>query len=142
MKRFFFAAVLLSILGTVSAFAQEKEQKTTEQVVAEQVEKLEKELNLSPEQAFWVDSILSFNYASTMEEYDRLNESGMRNAESYKAVHDKWEKRTEEAMKKALTEQQYIGFLRYVGKGKEYKKAKDGTWVLKKGAKKEPKEKK
>ena len=39
-------------------------------------------------------------------------------------------------MKKVLDEQQFIKYLKYMGKGKEYKKGKDGKYYLKSELKK------
>ena len=47
--------------------------------------------------------------------------------------------KTLDALKKVLDEQQYIGYLRYIGKGKDYKKGKDGKWYLKSELKKQSK---
>ena len=44
-----------------------------------------------------------------------------------------------DALKKVLDEQQYIGYLRFIGKGKDYKKGKDGKWYLKSELKKQNK---
>ena len=42
-----------------------------------------------------------------------------------------------EALKKVLDDQQYIKYLRRIGKGKDYKKGKDGKFYLKSDLEKE-----
>lgn len=121
---------------TSSAQQDDQKQKSPEEIAWEHVEKLEKELNLTSSQAFYVDSILVHNYTGVMEEFEQMHKAGMQNPETYRSLNEKWEARTEEAMKKVLDEQQFIGFLKHVGKGKEYKKGKDGKYVLRKGKKK------
>ena len=144
MKKFlFFSLSALFLLSPLMADAQqEQKQKSPEEIAYEHVEQLEKELHLTSAQAFYVDSILVHNYTGVMEEFETMHKGGMQNPETYKSLNEKWEARTEEAMKKVLDEQQYIGFLKHIGKGKEYKKGKDGKYVLKKGKKKGKEEKK
>ena len=68
-----------------------------------------------------------------------LQKSGMQDPETYRLVNEQWQKKNLDAMKKVLDEQQYIGYLRHIGKGKDYKKGKDGKWYLKSELKKQNK---
>ena len=138
VKLFFIAAaVLLSAVSAVPAFAQQQEkEKTPEEVAAAEVKAMVKELQLSDAQEFYCDSILTHNYISMKSDFENLQKSGMQEASTYQFLKDRWQKKTLEALKKVLDEQQYIKFLRRIGKGREYKKGKDGKYYLKEESKK------
>lgn len=138
VKLFFIAAaVLLSAVSAVPAFAQQQEkEKTPEEVAAAEVKAMVKELQLSDAQEFYCDSILTHNYISMKSDFENLQKSGMQEASTYQFLKDRWQKKTLEALKKVLDEQQYIKYLRRIGKGREYKKGKDGKYYLKEESKK------
>lgn len=138
VKLFFIAAaVLLSEVSAVPAFAQQQEkEKTPEEVAAAEVKAMVKELQLSDAQEFYCDSILTHNYISMKSDFENLQKSGMQEASTYQFLKDRWQKKTLEALKKVLDEQQYIKYLRRIGKGREYKKGKDGKYYLKEESKK------
>lgn len=134
------SAIFFLALGTVSSFAQNNEKQPTPEEIAERDTKtLAKKLNLTESQEFYVDSILTANYVGVMEAMEDLRKSGMQDPETYRKVNEQWQQKNLAAMKKVLDEQQYIGFLRHVGKGKDYKKGKDGKWYLKSELKKKNK---
>jgi hypothetical protein len=58
---------------------------------------------------------------------------------TYKTLSEKWMQKTFNALKGVLDEQQYIRYLKMMGKGKEYKKGKDGLYYLKEDLKKKKK---
>lgn len=70
-------------------------------------------------------------------DFENLQTSGMQEASTYQFLKDRWEKKTLEALKKVLDDQQYIKYLRRIGKGKDYKKGKDGKFYLKSDLEKE-----
>lgn len=139
-KIFVLSAILFLALGTVTSFAQHNEKQPTPEEIAEKDTKtLVKKLNLSDSQEFYVDSILTANYVGVMAAMEDLQKSGMQDPETYRLVNEQWQKKNLDAMKKVLDEQQYIGYLRHIGKGKDYKKGKDGKWYLKSELKKQNK---
>ena len=80
-----------------------------------------------------VGGIYSTVNGETAELYiNNMRKMGVQDPRNYKAVSDQWTEKNLAALKKVLTEQQYIRYLKMIGKGKEYKKDKDGNYVLKK----------
>ena len=136
MKRLFFIiAALFMILQVAPAFAQQQnpdEEKSPEELAIEMAESLEKDLNLDATQMFLVDSIFRHNYVAMVDDINNMRKMGVQDPRNYKAVSDQWTEKNLAALKKVLTEQQYIRYLKMIGKGKEYKKDKDGNYVLKK----------
>ena len=133
-------AIFFLALGTVSSFAQSNDKQPTPEEIAEKDTKtLVKKLNLTDAQEFYVDSILTANYVGVMNALEDLQKSGMQDPETYRSVNEQWQQKNLAAMKKVLDEQQYIGYLRHIGKGREYKKGKDGKWYLKSELKKQSK---
>ncbi len=128
---------------TVVCQAQQQQQQEIqpEEMAAKEVELLETELNLTPSQSFYVDSILHHNYRALFDEFQDMRESGRQNAETYKYVSEKWLNKNLEALNKVLDEQQYIMYLKHVGKGKEYKRGKDGLYYKKEAKQKGEKSK-
>ena len=110
-----------------------------EEIAEKHTKDLVKKINLSDAQEFYVDSILRTNYVGMKDALDDLKRSGMQDPENYRYVNQQWQDKTMAALKKVLDEQQYIGYLRYIGKGKDYKKGKDGKWYLKSELKKQNK---
>ncbi|MDD4420568.1 MAG: hypothetical protein PHW85_03135 [Bacteroidales bacterium] len=132
------ASVLLSAVCAVPVFAQQQEkEKTPEEVAAAEVKAMVSELKLSESQEFFCDSILTHNYTCMKSDFESLQNSGMQEASTYQFLKDRWEKKTLEALKKVLDDQQYIRYLRRIGKGKDYKKGKDGKFYLKSDLEKE-----
>ena len=131
MSRIYLTLVLIWV-GFPVVFAQEPpKQKEPHEVAAEEAVRMEKELELTPDQVFYVDSVLQYNYAGLKEEFDSMSGSGMQDARNYETVRDKWIQKNLDAFKKILPDQQYIKYLKMIGKGKEYKKGKDGLYYKK-----------
>lgn len=123
-----------AVMLLYAAFANAQEQKqpqTPEEIAALEVSQLETALKLTPAQTFYVDSILQHNYSCHFQELENLRASGMQSPESYRTVTQKWLDKTMSALKLVLDDQQYIQYLRRIGKGKEYKKGKDGLYYTK-----------
>lgn len=127
---FLLLPVLVFCVNGVSAQEPPKE-KSPQEYAALETERLEKELNLDVTQVFYVDSILQHNFAGVMEEFENMKKSGMQDSRSYEAVRNKWTDKSLEAFKLIFTEQQYILYLKLIGRGKEYKKGKDGLYYKK-----------
>lgn len=110
---------------------EEPKQKSPEEYAVMEAERLEKELNLNQHQLFYIDSILQYNFVALSAEFEKMKAGGMQDTRSYMAVKDKWQDKTLKAFEAILDEQQYIKYLRSIGKGKEYKKGKDGLYYKK-----------
>lgn len=121
------------------ANAQDSQQKSPEEMAIEQANKLEKELNLNSTQLFYLDSILRQNYTGLYEDIENARARGSQDQQTYKTLSEKWMQKTFNALKGVLDEQQYIRYLKMMGKGKEYKKGKDGLYYLKEDLKKKKK---
>ena len=135
---YIFALILLAIvLIPKQSYAQEQpKEKTPEEMASLEAERLEKELKLNPTQVFYVDSVLQYNYSRLKEDMEKLQQRGMQDPKSYTTVRDRWIDTTLAAFKKIMTDQQYIYYLKSIGRGKEYKKGKDGNYYLKSDKKK------
>jgi len=126
LYKFIFCA--LFTLSAVVATAQEQPEKRTAPVAATEVEHWETLLELTPTQTFYVDSILNHNYKCMFDDIERMRGMGMQSPDTYRAVQGKWVEKNVVAMKEVLDEQQYIAYLKAIGRGKEYKKGKDGLY--------------
>ena len=138
----------MSILLAIAALfifsplaAQEQPQKSPEEMAIEEADRLEKELMLNGSQLFYVDSVLRANFLGLQEDMETLRGRGSEDYDSYNTVREKWIQKTIDSFKGILDEQQYIRYLRYLGKGKDYKKGKDGKFYLKEELKKKKKKK-
>lgn len=138
-------AILFTIAAMLccnSLFAQQQEEeKSPEEMAIIEADKLEKQLLLSGSQLFYVDSILRHNYMALSDDMNALKERGSQDYNSYTTTREKWIQKTIDAFKVVLDEQQYIKYLKYLGKGQEYKKGKDGKYYLKEDLKKNKKKK-
>lgn len=140
MKKIFLISALLLVFSAANCFAQSQDKEPSIEEIAEKHTKdLVRKLGLTEAQEFYVDSILTTNYVGVKDALTDLQKSGMQDPENYRYVNEQWQKKTMDALKKVLDEQQYIGYLRYIGKGKDYKKGKDGKWYLKSELKKQNK---
>ena len=128
------AIAALFIFSPLSA--QEQPQKSPEEMAIEEADKLEKELMLNGAQLFYVDSVLRANFLGLQEDMEILKGRGSEDFDAYKNTQEKWIQKTIASFKGILDEQQYIKYLRYLGRGKEYKKGKDGKYYLKEDLKK------
>ena len=70
---------------------------------------------------------------------ENLKDRGSQDVDTYRAVSDKWIQKVIDALKPVLDEQQHIKYLKLIGRGKEYKKGKDGKYYLKEDLKKKKK---
>ncbi len=139
MKKIFVLIAIL-FLGLGTAFAQNGDKEPTMEELAERHTKdLVKKIGLSDSQEFYVDSILRTNYLGVKAALEDLQRSGRQEPDIYRHCRELWQQKSIDALKKVLDEQQYIGYLRYIGKGREYKKGKDGKWYLKSELKKNKK---
>ena len=128
---------LASLMMSVQMFAQQQqEQKSPEEMAITEANRLENLLKLDGAQLFYVDSILRHNYMALSDDMQALQSRGSQDINSYTTTKDKWIQKTIDAFKGVLDEQQYIMYLKYLGRGKDYKKGKDGKYYLKEDLKK------
>jgi len=118
-----FAAILIVLTTSMYAQNPQQEQKTPEEVAAEQALKLQRDLKLSEYQLFYVDSILQTNFVGQSQEFEKMKASGLQSQKSYQDVYDKWKAKTEDALEKVLDKTQFEKFLKLSGvSAKERKK--------------------
>ncbi|MBE6245938.1 MAG: hypothetical protein E7110_00785 [Bacteroidales bacterium] len=140
MKHTLFCFLAITALLCCNAgFAQEQPQKSPEEQAIEEANRLEKELKLTATQTFYVDSILRHNFELMYADIENLKDRGSQDVDTYRAVSDKWIQKVIDALKPVLDEQQHIKYLKLIGRGKEYKKGKDGKYYLKEDLKKKKK---
>lgn len=126
-----FLCATLFLTAKVAVAQEQQQEKSPEEIAAIEVGHWETTLKLSQAQIFYVDSILSHNYKAMFEEIDKMRAMGMQSPETYRTVQGKWVEKNVVAMKNVLDEQQYIEYLKGIGRGKEYKKGKDGLYYKK-----------
>ena len=136
---FFKRIIAAALLCCNMANAQDPMEKSPEEMAIEQANRLENELNLNSTQLFYLDSILRHNYTELYAEIENARARGSQDQQTYKTLTEKWMQKTFDALKGVLDEQQYIRYLKLMGKGKEYKKGKDGLYYLKEDLKKKKK---
>jgi hypothetical protein len=135
--KIFYTLIFLFVISVTNAYSQQQEkEKTPEEIAIAEAERLHKELELNDVQLFYADSILRHNYLALKNDFDLMKSRGSQDSRSYKMINEKWLQKNLDAFKLILDEQQYIKYLKLMGKGKEYKKGKDGKYY-----KKEPKKK-
>ncbi len=112
---FLFIVTLTSL--TLSAQQEQQEKpKSPVEVAAAQADKLLTELKLNGKQLFQVDSVLQSNLTGVSNEFERMKKGGISTNEAYMNVRDSWQLKTEEAFKLILTEEQFIKYMKYIGK--------------------------
>lgn len=126
--------VLACLLASVLAKAQqqqmtpEQEEKKIRENIEQMVLKYEESLNLEVWQTFYVDSILTHNYTSMMEESRALADNRVENYDLYQIISDKWEENTYNAFRKILDEDQWAKYLKLgasrAKKGRDVRAAK------------------
>ena len=144
MNKFFRLAVIaIALFSANNLLAQQQQQEPPKmdpiEMASEFTEKLITELELNSTQAFYVDSVLQVNYTGLIDEFEQMKSRGSQDGNSYKAVSDKWEEKNVAAFRLIMDEQQVIKYLRLMGKGKEYKKGKDGKYYKKEKSKEKDK---
>ena len=132
-------AIAAIFCSTEMSAQQQPEAKSPEEMAIDEANKLEKELLLNGTQIFYVDSILRNNFMGLSDDMAALRSRGSQDANSYNTIREKWINKTMEAFKGILDEQQYIKYLKYLGKGQEYKRGKDGKYYKKEDLKKKKK---
>lgn len=122
--RIFTTITLLMI--TISAFAQNQEQepqKTPVEMAAIQADKFQKDFGLNDSQTFRVDSVLQANLQGVYDEFEKMKKGGVQSSENYRAVQDKWFKKTEDAFRLIFNAEQFLKYQKMTGSYAKNKKA-------------------
>lgn len=126
--------VILSAFFCLGVAAQEKEltpeqqEKKIRETLDNVVLKMEESLKLETWQTFYVDSILTHNYARMQEEMVALSMNKVENADIFVRIQDKWEEENYKALSKVLDEEQWKKYLKQgaarAKKGRDKREAK------------------
>lgn len=109
---------LISLFFCLGLAAQEQEltpeqqEKKIRETLDNVVLKMEESLNLETWQTFYVDSILTYNYAKMQEEMMELSMNKVENPDLFVRVQDKWEEENYRAIGKVLDEEQWKKYLK------------------------------
>ena len=114
------SAVLVSMIFSVSALAQQQEKPDVNQQAEEEADRLQRVLDLEDWQVFYVDSTLKHDLSAIMTEYEKLQDSKVNNISLYQSVQDKWMEQIDVTYKKIFTEKQWAAYLKS-GAGKAIK---------------------
>lgn len=120
---FLFAALSLSCF---EAYAQDQENddaKQIEEYIQASLEQLERTLKLESWQVFYLDSILTHDYAGLAAELKQMQASKVSNTELYSQTQDKWAEQIYNSFQGVLNEDQWNKYLKS-GASRE-KKARD-----------------
>ena len=90
----------------------EQEEKKIRESIEQMVLHYEESLDLEVWQTFYVDSILTHNYAAMGEETKKLADNKVANYDLYIMITDKWEEKTYEAFHKIMNEEQWAKYLK------------------------------
>ena len=124
---FFKVVIFLTMLCSVSSiYGQEQEQKSPQEMASIEADRLQELLDLEIHQVFYADSILRYNMEHLFKEFKSLREGGMQDSDVYKTVQDRWLDKTILAFEKILSREQYVKYMKSIGKGKLVKKKKKG----------------
>lgn len=88
----------------------------------EEAARLERELKLEPHQAFYLDSILQHDMVAMDKEMQELRSAGVQDFRNFEVIREKWLEQVKASVKKILSDDQYIKYLKEIG---QYKKEKD-----------------
>lgn len=106
------STALALLLLTVPSLAQDNQQKPSqEELIQQEVERLERGLKLEYWQVFYVDSTLRHNSEQMAKEIEVMQRARMENPDLYYAVQDKWMSATQESYKKFFTQAQWKEYL-------------------------------
>jgi len=114
--------LFLLLSSQLVAQQQEQPQKSPAEMASIQADDMQKQLKLNDAQVFYVDSILQHNYTAVAAEFEKMKKAGIQSPDNYMKVQKMWNEKTEDAFKKVLTEEQFIYYLKFTRRYKEYKK--------------------
>lgn len=121
-------SIAVALLFPLCVFAQqpkspEEQEKQLREAIDKEVDRYIDMLDLEDWQAFYVDSILTYNYGQRMAEINKLAEAKVSNMDLVYQVSDKWVEATYVAFQKVFDENQWAKYLKQ-GAAKE-KKSRD-----------------
>ena len=113
MKKF--AVILaLSLLPVLCLAQQQKSEKEREkefyEAIEKQIDHLTALLDLEDWQVFYVDSILTHDYAALQKEYSELSNAKVSNSDIYYDVQDKWMEQIYQSFHKVFDETQWVKY--------------------------------
>ena len=126
--RLFLTLVPISFL-TAGLYAQnpprtpEEKEKQMLEFVDKEVNRLSEMLNLEYWQEFYVDSILTHDYAAMTKELEQMQQAKVENTDLYVGVQEKWKARIDSAYMKVFTPEQMSKYEKSTGVRK--KKARE-----------------
>ena len=126
MKKIALILAFCAISLCLQAQAQKSEkdrQKQFFEAIDTQVDRLTELLDLEEWQAFYVDSILTHDYAALQQEFDYLQKSKVTNSDLFYDIQDKWSEQIYNSLHEVFTEDQWAKYLKS-GAARE-KKARD-----------------
>ena len=127
------ALMPLAVMAQQQRLTPEQEEKKMREGIEQLVLRYEDNLQLEVWQTFYVDSILTHNYAALNEETKALSKNRVENFDLYQMVSDKWEEATYQAFQKILDEDQWAKYLK-LGAARA-KKARDKRAAKREGKK-------
>ncbi|MGN0195801.1 MAG: hypothetical protein ACI4AE_05020 [Candidatus Cryptobacteroides sp.] len=108
-------ATVLSLIfisqGSVHA-QNSQQQKTPEELAANEADRLERLLDLEGWQVFYVDSTLQHDFAALTAEVKMLQDSKVDNLSLYQSVQDKWWDKIDASYRKIFTDEQWAKYLK------------------------------
>ena len=120
---FLFAALSLSCFEAYAQDQENDEAKQIEEYIQASLEQLERTLKLESWQVFYLDSILTHDYAGLAAELKQMQASKVSNTELYSQTQDKWAEQIYNSFQGVLNEDQWNKYLKS-GASRE-KKARD-----------------
>lgn len=112
--------IAFALLLPIQALAQEqqamdpeKEKKEFQEFIEKTVTKYEELYKLEDWQCFYVDSILSHDYAALKEEMEALGKNKVSTANLYVDAQDRWMEQISNSLKLVFTPEQWAKYLKY-----------------------------
>ena len=115
--------LLPQLAGAQQPQSEEEAARQLRETIEQTVTNYERLLGLEDWQTFYVDSILTHDYACLRTELKGLQAAKMSNSDVYQQVQDKWAEQVYVSMQKVLDEKQWDKYLK-AGAARE-KKARD-----------------
>jgi len=125
-RLFAFFALLITTTCAFAQNQQEEKQKTPVEMAAMQADKFQTDFGLTDGQTFQIDSVLQVNLTGLYGEFDKMKAGGVQSSENYRAVQEKWMRKTEDAFRKIMTPDQFLRYEKITGQyAKRMKAEKD-----------------
>ena len=112
------AVVFLSIFAGRAQNQQvtpEQREKQMMEAIDKETERLRNLLDLEYWQEFYVDSILTHDYAALTKELEDMAKAKVENTDLYQSVQDKWMQQIADSFQKVFTEEQWKQYMKSGG---------------------------